>query len=612
MSKLCGFLLDQVMAEGETERILDAMIATMIHDPGQKSSRRIFPGGRGGFGRIRSAAERGTSDASSPDGRWHLEHTGEVLRFAGDHRDSRGALTHRWSPDELLQAWMQKPNDLLQQTDGVFSLAVYDHLAQSLWVTVDRFGFCPLYYSQTPHGLWFASEVKALLAVLQTIEPDWAAWGDFFYVGHMLGQETLCKGVNSIEPGGIVSFPEEPVSSRRYFDFTKIDPLEDTDVSTEKLAHLFRQAVRRRLHTDCPNTMLLSGGFDSRLVLGALTEIGASPRVVSLEHRDEKKGLDGAIAKRVAHDLGLHVEFQSTRPAFYNTNDWQVAYSILDGMVPSRNLFITQVYSALHTDMGFVWDGLALGLVLGGFHGCDGTPQQNLSDFASRRAKVRPHIEELVDPSIFHAMDGGFEERLMALHDEIPASQIQFILFLTKHRTRRRIAINPYQLYATRIQPTCPGTDFEFLSYIMAIPQHLKRHHKLYISLLRNHFPGLLTQPVCSGGEIFLSEKNPFLIAKHFDWKEGLRRELSRWPWLRGPLTATRRLRTKPPNHLPPDQLSPPPVSAPTYRGSAQSLPRPQDTGDTGPQRDVFTYLHAWHQMFPYQEHRLASTSPGM
>src|SRR5262249_2962145 len=94
----------------------------------------------------------------------------------------------------------QDPVGVLRQMDGSFALAVYDRARQLLTLSVDRFGFMPLYYSLFDGGILFASEIKAILQA-RPAGVDWASLAEFFYIGHMLGNATHFSGIHVLGPG---------------------------------------------------------------------------------------------------------------------------------------------------------------------------------------------------------------------------------------------------------------------------------------------------------------------------------------------------------------------------------------------------------------------------
>ena len=570
------------------------MLGAMRHGPEQTEACLTFPGGLGGLAVLQYPFDQGSNLGWSPDGQVCAGLSGHVVGFLDDAAGlhSEGGS----SPCEVIQqGWRHWGEDLPAKLNGVFTVAVYDRGSASLFVAGDRYGFFPLYYRLTDKGLWFASEVKALLPLLPAVDPDWEGWADFFYIGHMMGTRTLVRGVSAIDSGEWVRFGPNGATRTKYFDFTRVPPAEPDGVSVDEVAARFRRAVARRADPEVAHTVLLSGGFDSRLTLGALCELGISPRLVSLEHADEHRGLDGRLAVEVARSLGLECELRPTRPGYYGSQAWREVFYILDGMVPNRGLFIAQVYGELDSSMGTVWDSLALDMSLGGYHGYDADPETNLARFVSARERQRPVLRALLDPDAYCLLDQGFDERLRAMHDAIPDSPNRFILFLIQHRIRRRIAVNPYQLYASRVKTTSPTVDAEFLDYVLAIPNDRKLGHRLYLEMLRRHFPKLLDVPACSAGEIFMGWKAPLLVARHYDWKFGVKGWLSGHPRLKRPLL---RMRDAVSGALGtvgraahPEETSAVP---PWVRSTGQGLPRHL----ARPAREALQYLSLWYEMF--------------
>ncbi len=105
-----------------------------------------------------------------------------------------------------------------------------------------------------------------------------------------MGRRTLFENVHALDSGQTLTYRDGDLRERRYYDFTRTAVMDETEVSTEKLASLFTEAVRRRIRPDTTNTVLLSGGFDSRLILGTLTNLGVTPKLVTLENANYSPG----------------------------------------------------------------------------------------------------------------------------------------------------------------------------------------------------------------------------------------------------------------------------------------------------------------------------------
>jgi hypothetical protein len=165
-------------------------------------------------------------------------------------------------------------------------------------------------------------------------------------------------------------------------------------------------------------------------------------------------------------------------------------------------LFISEVYPELDGAMGAVWDGLILDDALGGpRHGYEF--QESLEEFAGERGVNRPLLGLILTPREFLAANRGFMRRLRGELAKMPPSENRFRYFVLEHRMRRRIAANPYQLYSAKVEPVTPGADADFMDYAYSIPDNLKTNYKLYIEMLRRHFPVLAEVPIFSGNSLF-------------------------------------------------------------------------------------------------------------
>lgn len=404
---------------------------------------------------------------------------------------------------QLLDNFINGRAELLNKLNGVFNFAYYDPTSEALTVVNDRYGFMPLYYYYDQGVFIFASEVKSILQIVEQQEIDWESCADFLYIGHMMGQKTLFRHIYALESAQMLTYSSGKLNITRYHDFTKTTTLAHEEVSVKTLIKLFREAVQSRVRREHPNTVLLSGGFDSRFVLGALHTLDVSPNVVSLEHASEKHGADGKLAVLLANALRLECDYRPTRKHYFTSKDWLQVFYILDGMTPNRGLFISEVYPELDTSLGIVWDGLALDVALGGSHQIKGSTQENIKEFISKRTVNRFLLRLILAPSKFHELDSTFMQRLQDEVAAVPRSENQFLYFLLKHRTRRRVAVNPYQLFATKVAPMTPAADTNFMQYILSIPSSLKLNHKLYIRVLREMLPLLTKIPIISGGSQF-------------------------------------------------------------------------------------------------------------
>ena len=106
--------------------------------------------------------------------------------------------------------------DFARRLRGMFAIALWDKPRRRLVLVRDRMGVKPLYYAQTPDGLAFASEVKALIAgglVRAGARPDGAEL--FLAHGFVPGPYTLFAGVRKLDPAALMVLEDGKVVEQR-------------------------------------------------------------------------------------------------------------------------------------------------------------------------------------------------------------------------------------------------------------------------------------------------------------------------------------------------------------------------------------------------------------
>lgn len=193
--------------------------------------------------------------------RAELEAAGHV--FQTDHSDTEVVL-HGW------RAWGPA---LFARMNGMWAFALFDRSSRRLILSRDRFGKKPLFYAAGREAFVFGSELTALEAHPSVGRGlDLTALQKFFAYGYIPAPYSILAGVRKL-PGGCwldldLSTLEHKV--QRYWQF-QLEPFETIpaqagEVWGEQLRALLEAAVRRRLMSDVPLGVFLSGGVDSAAV----------------------------------------------------------------------------------------------------------------------------------------------------------------------------------------------------------------------------------------------------------------------------------------------------------------------------------------------------------
>ncbi|WP_116247641.1 asparagine synthase (glutamine-hydrolyzing) [Nocardiopsis sp. FIRDI 009] len=155
----------------------------------------------------------------------------------------------------------------LRHVDGQFATVVLDRAENALYLARDRFGICPMYYTQVGDEVHFCSEIKPLVrCVRQPWRVDVGAVDQYFCLGNIVAPRTLVEGVRAVPPGCAVRFGADGRETLRYWRYGEFEEAAEP-VSGEALRDGLGRSVRDRLRADVEIGAYLSGGFDSTAIL---------------------------------------------------------------------------------------------------------------------------------------------------------------------------------------------------------------------------------------------------------------------------------------------------------------------------------------------------------
>jgi asparagine synthase (glutamine-hydrolysing) len=253
-----------------------------------------------------------------PSGDWALTYNGEIF----NHLELRGGLggaRFRGGSDsetllEALHAWGE---GALARLNGLFAFAALDRSARRLLLVRDRFGVKPLYLAWRPEGLWFASEIGALIAAGIPARPVADVVAHCLDYGWANGPRTPVEGVERLMPGSLLDLdlatlerrerrwyaPADMVSGSRADELAGLDRAAAGDAVETAL----RRSVELRLMADVPVGTMCSGGLDSSLITAFAAD--AHPRIVAFNASitDQPEADESPWAERVADASGIEL-----------------------------------------------------------------------------------------------------------------------------------------------------------------------------------------------------------------------------------------------------------------------------------------------------------------
>jgi asparagine synthase (glutamine-hydrolysing) len=210
----------------------------------------------------------------TPNGPVSMVYSGEAYNF-GELRKELYGRGHRFETDSdtevVLHGYLEWGTAVAERLNGMYAFAIWDAREQKLVMIRDRMGIKPFYYYETPDGVLFGSEPKAILAnpmAEHTVTLDGVR--ELFAFVKTPGH-AIWDGMNEVEPGTVVTVSANGLRTERYWT---LKTKQHTDSQADSISHvreLLDDIVRRQLVADVPRCTLLSGGLDS----SAMTAIGA-------------------------------------------------------------------------------------------------------------------------------------------------------------------------------------------------------------------------------------------------------------------------------------------------------------------------------------------------
>ena len=290
---------------------LHAMAAQLVHRGPDDEGYYLDPQRRCGFGFRRLSIidlETGQQPISNADRSVHVVFNGEIYNF----RELREELVQRGyqfrtrgDAEVIVHAYVEWGEQCFEHLHGMFAIAIWDQPRGQLLLARDRFGKKPLHYALLNNRLYFASELKAILAakgITREIDPQ--SLHRYLLFQYVPAPHAIYRHFRKLPPGCYLHVDEgEAHTPHPYYWPTppQAQTFEGTyEDAKHRLGELLTAAVAKRLIADVPLGAFLSGGIDSSLVVGLMRRLGVSPlRTFSIGFPDARYD-ETAYARRVA------------------------------------------------------------------------------------------------------------------------------------------------------------------------------------------------------------------------------------------------------------------------------------------------------------------------
>src|ERR1044072_2965913 len=315
MCGICG-VWEYGASEGSIESsLLTRMRDEMTHRGPDDAGELIFDQRKGGFGFRRLSIIDLTAAGHQPmhgcDDRTWLVFNGEIYNHAllrADLEQRGHKYSSRTDSETILHLYEERGLDFIHDIEGDYGIALWDGNKEQLVLVRDRIGVKPLYFYHKDGRFIFASEIKAILQH-PAVTPDIDERALYHYLTFLTtpAPTTLFRDIQKLPAGHMLTLSRAgTLNVTQYWD--ALPPSSPVKKTSEEHQHeilrLLRESIRKRMMSDVPFGVFLSGGVDSSANVALMSELMSRPvETFTVGFKDAEYLNELDSARRIARDF---------------------------------------------------------------------------------------------------------------------------------------------------------------------------------------------------------------------------------------------------------------------------------------------------------------------
>jgi asparagine synthase (glutamine-hydrolysing) len=379
----------------------------------------------------------------------------EINKLKGKHETSS-------DPVFCLQSYEEYGIEFVKNLNGSFVFAIYDSKENKIIIVNDRYGLRPLYYAVNKGKLLFAPEIKAILQD-KTFKKELnnEAVSDWFSFGEIFGDKTFFKGIEVLPPASILVYDGQDLSIAQYWDFNyEPDYNKSEDEFVDELVKSFKNALDIRMKDNFRYGVSLSGGLDSRVVVGAINKM---------------------IIANAEKEIFLS-----------------------DGLDYLGVAFLLPIYRDTITKyLDVIFDGFAFDLLLGGSYlnkrKLKAKSKKELFDILSQKRLFSDIELKKLFNNEFYETTNNYLSNSFATYSKFkkvkPNHPANMNDYFALHNHVRRLTIMGIVLCRNYVEFSHPTYDNNLIDIILKIPPELRYNHRIYRKFLKKLSPAVAKIP---------------------------------------------------------------------------------------------------------------------
>jgi asparagine synthase (glutamine-hydrolysing) len=319
MCGICG-VWEYGASEGRVERALvERMRDEMSHRGPDDAGELVFDERRGGFGfrrlSIIDLSEAGHQPMHGCTTRVWLVFNGEIYNHARlrEGLEKRGHVYASHTDSEtILHLYEERGLDFVHEIEGDYAIALWDEERERLTLVRDRIGVKPLYFYHADGRFIFASEIKAILQH-PAVTPEVDEESLYHYLTFLTtpAPRTLFRGIQKIPAGHMLTIGRDgELKMTQYWDALppqQTGPARSDEEHQAEILRLLRASISKRMMSDVPFGVFLSGGVDSSANVALMAEQMSRPvETFTVGFRDQEYLNELDSARRIARDFNTN------------------------------------------------------------------------------------------------------------------------------------------------------------------------------------------------------------------------------------------------------------------------------------------------------------------
>jgi asparagine synthase (glutamine-hydrolysing) len=333
----------------------------------------------------------------------------------------------------IVKAWHAWGREALSRFHGMFAFVLYERDTGRVVMARDRFGIKPLYYANGGGALRFASSLPALVqggGIDTAIDPV-ALHHYMTFHAVVPAPRTILKGVSKFPPATLrIIDADGSFEDTVYWDPPLERSAQEAEISGEdwrdRVLDALRKAVERRMVSDVPVGVLLSGGVDSSIIVALLAEAGQHGLMtfsIGFEEAHGEKGDEFVYSDLIAKRFGTdHHKIFVPSSRMLEALPGTIA-AMSEPMVSYDNVGFYLLSQEVSKHIKVVQSGQGADEVFGGYHWYP--PLANSNDVVSDYARVffdRDHVRRNAELGPAWRLDEDVSRDLVAEHFARPGA----------------------------------------------------------------------------------------------------------------------------------------------------------------------------------------------